>query len=157
MNRLAAAPLTTLVLALGLVACGGGGGDAPSKAEFGADADKVCAAAEKDLGAIGQNATSRAEIAKAVDKVIDETRKSLDNLKALDRPDGAAGDAAEKFVSSLESDIEDKGIPALEKLRDALKDNDQKAAQKAAQELQAIDSGDTDKLARAAGAKGCAN
>jgi hypothetical protein len=156
MIRLAAAPLTTLLLALGLLACGGGD-DAPTKAEFGADADKVCAAAEKNLGDIGQNATSRAEIAKAVDKVIDETQGSLDNLKALDRPDGAAGDAADKFVSSLESDIADKGIPALEKLRDALKSNDQQAAQKAAQELQAIDSGNTDKLARAAGAKGCAD
>ena len=158
MNRLAAAPLTTLVLALGLVACGGGGGgDAPSKAEFGADADKVCAEAEKNLGEIGQNATSRAEIAKAVDKVIAETQKSLDDLKALDRPDGAAGEAADKFVNSLQTDIEDKGIPALEKLRDALKSGDQQAAQKAAQELQAIDSGNTNKLARAAGATGCAN
>ena len=157
MNRLAAAPLTTLVLALGLVACGGGGSDAPTKAEFAADADKVCATAEKNLGDIGKNATSRAEIAKAVDTVIDETQKSLDDLKALDRPEGSAGEAADKFVGSLQSDIEDKGIPALEKLRDALKSNDQKAAQKAAQELQAIDSGDTNKLALAAGAKGCAN
>jgi hypothetical protein len=157
MNRLAAAPLTTLVLALGIVACGGGGSDAPTKAEFAADADKVCATAEKNLGDIGQNATSRAEIAKAVDTVIDETQKSLDDMKALDRPDGSAGEAADKFVSSLQSDIEDKGIPALEKLRDALKSNDQKAAQKAAQDLQAIDSSDTNKLALAAGAKGCAN
>jgi hypothetical protein len=155
MNRLAAAPLTTLLLALGLVACGGD--DSPTKAEFGAEADKVCAAAEKNLGEIGQNATSRAEIAKAVDKVIEETQNSLDDLKALDQPDGAAGEAADKFVSSLQSDIEDKGIPALEKLRDALKGNDQAAAQKAAQELQAIDSGNTDKLAKAAGATGCAN
>jgi hypothetical protein len=155
MIRLAAAPLTTLLLALGLVACGGS--DAPTKAEFGADADKVCAAAEKNLANIGQNAKSRQEIAAAVDKVIDETQNSLDDLKALDRPDGAAGEAADKFVNSLQTDIEDKGIPALEKLRDALKGNDQAAAQKAAQELQAIDSGDTDKLAKAAGATGCAN
>ena len=61
MIRLAAAPLTTLLLALGLLACGGG--DAPTKAEFGADADKVCAASEKRLGDIGQNATSRADVA----------------------------------------------------------------------------------------------
>jgi hypothetical protein len=155
MIRLAAAPLTTLLLALGLVACGGD--DAPTKAEFGAEADKVCAAAEKHLGEIGQNATSRAEIAQAVDKVIEETQNSLDDVKALDRPDGAAGEAANKFVNSLQSDIEDKGIPRLEKLRDALKNNDQAAAQKAAQELQAIDSGNTDKLAKAAGATGCAN
>jgi hypothetical protein len=155
MIRLAAAPLTLLLLALGLVACGGD--DAPTKAEFGADADKVCATAEKHLAQIGQNATSRAEIAAAIDKVIDETQTSLDDVKALDRPDGAAGEAAGKFVDALERDIEDKGIPALRKLRDAAKSNDQAAAQKAAAELQAIDSGDTDKLARAAGAKGCAN
>jgi len=155
MIRLAAAPLTVLLLALGPAACGGD--DAPTKAEFGADADKVCAAAEKHLGEIGQNATSRAEIAAAIDKVIDETQKSLDDLKALDRPDGAAGEAAGKFVDSLQSDIEGKGIPALEKLRDAAKSNDQAAAQKAAEDLRAIDSSDTDKLARAAGAKGCSN
>ena len=60
-------------------------------------------------------------------------------------------------MNSLQTDIEDKGIPALEKLRDPLEGNDQAAAQKAAQELQAIDSGETDKLAKAAGATGCAN
>ena len=155
MIRLAAAPLTTLMLALGLVACGGD--DAPTKAEFGAEADKVCAAAEKNLGEIGQDATSRAEIAKAVDKVIDETQNSLDDLKALDRPDGAAGEAADKFVDSLESDIQDKGIPALEKLRDAIKDKDTQAAQQAYQELAAIETTDSDKLAKELGANGCAD
>lgn len=157
MIRLAAAPLTLLLLALGPVSCGGGGDDAPTKAEFGADADKVCATAEKQLGQIGENAKTRAEVAAAIDKVIDATQKSLDDLKALDRPDDAAGEAADKFVASLESDIADKGIPALEKLRNAAKSGDNAAAQQAAAELQAIDSGDTDKLARAAGAKGCAN
>lgn len=156
MIRLAVAPLTTLLLAFGLLACGGGGG-APSKAEFGAKAAKVCTTAEKHLGTIGKNANTRAEVAKAVDDVIAETRHSLDDLKALDRPDGAAGKAADRFVNSLQSDIQDKGIPALQKLRDALKTNDQKAAQKAALELQAINSANTDKLARAAGATGCAN
>jgi hypothetical protein len=156
MIRRAAAPLTVLLLALVPAACGGGD-DAPSKAEFGAAADKVCATAEKHLGQIGQNATSPAQVAAAIDKVIDETQKSVDDVKALDRPDGAAGDAADKFVDSLQTDIEGKGIPALKKLRDAAKTNDKAAAQKAADELRAIDSGDTDKLARAAGATGCAN
>ena len=85
------------------------------------------------------------------------TRTRSARTPDLDRPDGDAGDAADKFLAALESDINDKGIPALEKLRDAAKANDQKAAQEAVAELQAIDSGDTDKLAVAAGAKGCAN
>jgi hypothetical protein len=155
MIRRAAPPLTVLLLALVPAACGGGN-DAPTKAEFGAAADKVCANAEKHLSAIGQNATSRDEVAAAIDKVINETQKSLDDVKALDRPDGAAGQAADKFVASLQTDIEDKGIPALKKLRDAAKTNDKAAAQKAAGELRALDSSNTDQLARAAGAKGCA-
>jgi hypothetical protein len=149
--------LASLVLVVGVVASGCGGSDAPSKAEFGAKADKVCANAEKSLSKIGAGAKTREDVAKAVDKVIDETQNSLDDLKDLDRPDGSAGDAADKFLSALESDIKDKGIPALEKLRDAARSNDQKAAQEAVAQLQAIDSGDTDKLAVAAGAKGCAN
>jgi hypothetical protein len=148
--------LAAVAAAFALGACGGGD-DAPTKAEFGDAADKVCANAEKALNDIGTGAKSRADIAEAVDKVIDATRQSLEDVKDLDRPEGAAGEAADKFVDSLSTDIEDKGIPELEKLRDAVKSNDQKAAQKAAAELQAIDSGDTDRLARAAGAKGCAD
>ena len=156
MNRFAAAPLTLLVLALGLAACGGGG-DAPSKADFAASADKICKNAETALQNVGQDAKTPDEIAAAVDKVIDQTQKSIDDLQDLDRPDGSAGDAANEFVDALSSDIEDKGIPALEDLRDALKANDQKAAQKAAQKLQAIETTNSDKLARDIGAKGCAN
>jgi hypothetical protein len=158
MNRFAAAPLTLLVLVLGIAACGGDSdGDAPSKADFAASADKICKNAETALQDVGENAKSPEEVAAAVDKVIDETQKSIDELQDLQRPDGDAGEAAGKFVDALSSDIEDKGIPALEDLRDALKDKDQQAAQKAAQKLQAIETTNSDKLARDAGAKGCAN
>jgi hypothetical protein len=156
MNRFAATPLTLIVLVLGLVACGGGDGDAPSKADFAADADKICKNAETALQGVGQNASSPDEIAAAVDKVIAQTQKSVDELKDLDRPDGDAGEAADEFVDAMRSDIEEKGIPALEDLRDALKKNDQQAAQDAAQKLQAIETADSDKLARAVGAKACA-
>jgi hypothetical protein len=159
MNRFAAAPLTLLVLVLGLAACGGGDGDgdAPSKADFAASADKICKNAETALQNVGENAKSPDEVAAAVDKVIDETQKSIDELQDLERPDGDAGEAADKFVDALSTDIEDKGIPALEDLRDALKDNDQQAAQEAAQKLQAIETTNSDKLASDIGAKGCAN
>jgi hypothetical protein len=157
MNRFAAPPLTLIVLALGLAACGGGDDDAPSKADFAASADKICKNAETALQNVGEDAKSPDEVAAAVDKVIDETQKSIDELQDLERPDGDAGAAAGEFVDALSSDIEDKGIPALEDLRDALKDNDQQAAQSAAQKLQAIETTNSDKLARDIGAKGCAN
>ncbi len=157
MNRFAAAPLTLIVIVLGLVACGGGDGDAPSKADFAASADKICKNAETALQNVGENAKSPDEVATAVDKVIDETQKSIDELQDLERPDGDAGAAAGEFVDALSTDIEDKGIPALEDLRDALKKNDQQAAQAAAQKLQAIETTNSDKLARDIGAKGCAS
>ena len=157
MNRFAAAPLTLIVLVLGLAACGGdGGGDAPSQEEFAKSADQICTDAEKSLQELGK-ATSADEVANQLDKVIDETQGSVDKLKDLDRPDGDAGKAADKFVNALQSDIEDKGIPALEHLRDAIKSKDQQAAQKAYQELQSIQTTNSDKLAKAAGVTGCAN
>jgi hypothetical protein len=153
MNRFAATPLVLIVLGLG--ACGGSGGDAPSKAEFAADANKICTATEKQLTNLGK-ASSTDEIADQIDKVIDAMQKSVDQLKDLERPDGAAGDTAEKFVNAVDSDIGDNGIPALEDLRDAIKKKDQQAAQKAYQRLQTIETANSDKLAREAGVKGCA-
>jgi hypothetical protein len=154
MTRLAG--LATLLLALAVSACGGGD-DAPTKAEFAKAAEKVCAKAEKAVNGIGEGASTPAEKAAAVDKLIAATQNSVDEMKALDRPDGTAGEAAEKFIDSLASDIEDKGIPALEKLRDGIEQRDAAAVQKAGEELGAIDSANTDRLARAAGAKSCAN
>jgi hypothetical protein len=156
MNRFAAAPLTLVLLVLGLAACGGdGGGDAPSKADFAADANKICTDAEKHLQDLGK-ATSADQVADQIDKVVDEMQSSVDRLQDLDRPDGNAGEAARKAVDAISSDIEDKGIPALEDLRDAIKDKDQKAAQKAYQRLQAVETTNSTKLARDAGIKGCA-
>jgi hypothetical protein len=154
MNRFAAAPLVLIVLVLGLVACGGDGG-APSKADFAASANKICSTTEKQLTNLGK-ASSTDEIADQIDKVIDAMQNSVDQLKDLKRPDGAAGETAEKFVNAVDADIGDKGIPALEDLRDAIKKKDQQAAQKAYQRLQTIETTNSDKLAREAGVKGCA-
>ena len=153
MNRFAATPLAVLVLAVS--ACGGD--DAPSKADFAADADRICNNAEKQLAQVGDNASTPKQIADAVDKVIEQSQDSVDELQDLERPDGAAGEAADKFVDALGTDIEDKGIPALEDLRDAVRDEDEQAAQDAAERLQAIETSNTDKLARDIGAKACAD
>jgi hypothetical protein len=154
MSRLAA-PFTVLLLALVPVACGGSD-DAPSRAEFVKNAEQICADAAKQLNDLGK-ATTPDEVADQLDKVIDETQKSVDDLKGLEQPEGDAGEAAKKFVDALEADIEDEGIPALEKLRDAIKDKDTKGAQQAYQELAAIQTSDSDKLAKQLGANGCAD
>ena len=148
------APLTVLLLALVPVACGGS--DAPSKDEFVKNAEQICSDAAKQLNDLGK-ATTPEEVADQLDKVIDETQKSVDDLSELERPVGDAGKQAQRFVAALESDIEDKGIPALEKLRDAIKDKDTQAAQQAYQQLAAIETTDSDKLAKQLGADGCAD
>jgi hypothetical protein len=155
MTRFAAVPLTLTVLALGLAACGGD--DAPSKADFAADAEEICKNAEKQLENVGQDAKSPKEIAAAVDEVIDEMQGSVDELQDLDQPEGAAGEQAERFVSAVQSDIEEKGIPPLRDLRDALEKNDEQAARKAAERLQAVETTQSNKLASEIGADACGN
>jgi hypothetical protein len=152
MNRVAAAPLTLVVLALLLPACGGD--DAPSKVEFASDAEKICKNAGKELRAL-TSGVSRAELADAIEKAIDRTQKSVDELKELDVPDGAAGEQAERFVDGIEGEI-DRGVPALRDLAEAARDNDEAAARDAYRRLQQIEDTGNDKLARELGIEGCA-
>jgi hypothetical protein len=152
MTRLAA--LLLGLLALGLTACGGD--DAPSKQEFAEEANKICRDAEKALEDVAQNAESPREIADAVDRVIEESQSTVDELADLERPEGEDGETAERFVNATRTEIEDKGIPALEDLRDAVKSENQEAAQKAAQRLQAIETQESNRAARQLGANACA-
>jgi hypothetical protein len=155
MTRFFLAALTLLLLALAVVACGGD--DAPSKADFAKEVEKICNDTKRQLKDIGGNgAATRDEVADAVDRVIEKSQKSVDDMKGLELPEGDARATAEKFVDATESEVEDKGIPALEDLRDALKANDQRAMQKAVKKLQSIESSDSTKYARQLGAVGCA-
>jgi translation initiation factor 2B subunit (eIF-2B alpha/beta/delta family) len=152
MTRLAAILLG--LLAVGLAACGGD--DAPSKEEYADQANDICRKAERSLENVGQNAESAEEIANAVNQVIEESRTAVDDLAGLERPEGEDGQTAERFVNATRTEIEEKGIPALEDLRDALRDEDQQAAQEAAQKLQGIDTEESNKAARDLGATACA-
>src|SRR5687768_17601556 len=141
MTRLAA--LTLVLLSLGLVACGddddGGGGDAPSKAEFAKQADKICNETEKEFESIGESAESPEEVADAIDKVIDESRSAADDLVALDRPEGADGETATKFVETFQQELNDKLVPALEDVKKALEAKDAQAVQEAVGKLQDLE------------------
>jgi len=153
------APVLLCALAFGLVSCGGDDDDggAPSKQEFANKANEICRDASQSLENVGDDANSPDEIADAVDAVIAKSRKAMEDLSNLERPEGDAGDTAEEFVNATRSEIQDKGIPALEDLRDAIKSKDQAAAQEAAQRLQNISTEGSQKAAKELGADECAN
>ena len=148
------APLLLTLLAFTVASCGGD--DAPSREDFAERASEICRETEEALENVGQDAESPEDIANAVDQVIEESRNAVDELADLERPEGDAGETAETFVNATRTEIEEKGIPALEDLRDALADGNQQAAQEAAQELQSIDSEASNKAAKDLGADECA-
>ena len=154
--------LALVLLTFGLVACGddddgggGGGGDAPSKAEFAAQADKICKETEKEFESIGKSAESPEEVADAIDKVIDESKNAADDLVALDRPDGADGETATKFVETFQKELNEKLVPALEDVKTALEEKDAQKVQEAAANLQKLEATESDQYARDLGATAC--
>lgn len=151
-------PLAILVVSLGLVACGGdddNGSSAPSKAEFARNADQICRNTEKELESIGENAGNPEEVADAIDKVIEESKKAADDLVALERPEGDTGQTAEEFTEGFQSELNDQIVPALEELQAALKKKDVQGVQKAAKKLQELETSKSDKAARDLGATAC--
>jgi hypothetical protein len=151
--------LLLLLAVLTLAGCGGdngGNGGSSSEQEFAKQANKVCNDVERELDELGGgNATSANDIAELIDNVIVQSRAAVDRLKKLERPEGAAGETAEKFVNTLDEEIEDKAVPALEDLRDALREENQQAAAEAGKRLQELDGGESDRLASELGATAC--
>jgi len=147
-------PLTVLFLSAGLAACGGGD-DAPSKKEFAQNANKICRDTQKEFEQIGKSAGNPNEVADAIDKVVDKSKKAADDLVALDRPEGADGKKAEQFTEGFKSDLNSKMVPALEDLQTALRAKDVQGVQKAAQNLQGLEASKTDDYARELGATAC--
>jgi hypothetical protein len=150
-------PLAILVVSLGLVACGGDddSGGSPTKAEYAKKASQICQNTEKQLENIGEDASNPDEVANAIDKVIEEAKKAANDLVALERPEGDAGQTAEEFSEGFKSELNSQIIPALEELRDALKKKDVQAVQAAAKKLQDLETSKSDKAARDLGATAC--
>jgi soluble cytochrome b562 len=145
------APLVLLLLSLALASCGGG--DSASKEDFAQEANRICRDTEKELE--GLDTGSREELVDTIDKVIKTSRQASDGLLDIERPDGEDGETATKFVEGFEKELDDKLVPALEELKKAVKDNDPKAAQEAAAQLQKLENTDSDRYARELGARAC--
>jgi hypothetical protein len=148
-----------LLFGIGLAACGGGdddsGGDAPSKQEFAKNAEQICRNAEQELEQIGEGASSPEDLSAALGKALNRTRDAADELVNLERPDGADGEAATKFVEGFKQEFDEQLAPAIEDLRDAVKEKDQQAVEEAASKLQSLENTESDKYARQIGADAC--
>jgi hypothetical protein len=151
------AALALLLPVLALSACGGdddGGGRTSSEQQFAERANKVCNDVERELDQLGGGDGAN-DIAKLIDEVIAKSRDAVERLKALERPEGAAGQTAEEFVSALDTEIEDRAVPALEDLRDAVREKDRQAAADAGKRLQELEGAKSDRLAGELGATAC--
>jgi hypothetical protein len=150
--------LVVVLMSIGLVACGDDddGGSAPSKQEFANDAEQICKDTEKALENFGENVNSAEDAANAIDKVIERARKAADDLANLDRPEGETGETATKFAEGFKSELEEKLIPALEALKEALQSKDPQKIQEAASKLQGLEATESDRYARQLGINACA-
>jgi hypothetical protein len=152
MTRLA--PVLITLLALAAASCNGD--DAPSREEFADEANEICREARQSLENVAEGARGPEDIIDAIGEVIGEMRNVVADLDDLERPEGEAGETAERFVDATRREIQDVGIPALEELRSAVENEDNRAIRENAQRLQQIDSRASNRAARALGASDCA-
>ena len=149
----AAVPLAVLAFA----ACGGE--DGPSREEFAAEAEKICADLERQGDRLSQSEPDNiGEIATFAQEARGAAEDAVNRIGELEVPGGDEGETAQQWKDAVENEANDQLIPALDSLEKAAKDNDPQALQEAAQQLQQLDeSSESDRLAREIGAEGCAD
>lgn len=157
MGRSGTAVLALLLATLALPACGGDDDDGVSREDYAERVDRVCDDAVRELRELDlRGAESRAEITGLFDDLIVKSRAAVDRVKALERPEGDAGETADRFVGALDREFERGLLPALEDLKNAILSGDREAAADAAERLNALENAESDRFARELGADGCA-
>lgn len=157
MGRSGTAVLALLLATLALPACGGDDDDGVSREDYAERVDRVCDDAVRELRELDlRGAETRAEITGLFDDLIVKSRAAVDRVKALERPEGDAGETADRFVGALDREFERGLLPALEDLKNAILSGDREAAADAAERLNALENAESDRFARELGADGCA-
>jgi hypothetical protein len=156
-GRSGTAVLALLLATLALPACGGDDDDGVSREDYAERVDRVCDDAVRELRELDlRGAETRAEITGLFDDLIVKSRAAVDRVKALERPEGDAGETADRFVGALDREFERGLLPALEDLKNAILSGDREAAADAAERLNALENAESDRFARELGADGCA-
>jgi hypothetical protein len=143
------------VLSVVLAGCGGGGG-APTRAEYGRNADRLCTQLEQQVNeAESGSPSSAAEIGAYADRVARALSRGVQAIDNVRRPDGKDGVKAKAYVDELRRQVDTEARPALQALKAAAARGDKAGVQAAVQRLRTVDSSKLNRLARAAGAEGC--
>jgi hypothetical protein len=147
-----------VVAALILPACGGDddGGDV-SREDYAERVNKVCDNAERELRELNVgSAETSADVTALIDEVIVKSRAAVDRLKALERPGGEDGETADRFVDTLGREFEEVALPALEDLKQGIRNEDRQTVANAARRLNELETAESDRFARELGADNCA-
>lgn len=138
--------------ALALAACGG-----PSREEYAEDLNEICADLEEQAEDISAASPSNPqELSNQVDRTRKATQDALDRLRDLERPGGDDGETAEQYVETVEQNVNEQLLPALDELEQAVQERDEVKLRSAARRLQSIDDEEADRLAEDLGADECA-
>ncbi|MDP8943770.1 MAG: hypothetical protein M3N16_06605 [Actinomycetota bacterium] len=142
-----------------IVAVAGCGEDKPTKAEYIAQVDRICKRAKpaerrlsREFAGIRQAGGARAKrrrLQSTLDEAVRTETDILNEVKAVERPEGAAGEQAQRFIRSNEQDI-----AILRRLSSALKQNSAPAFTQALQQISAR-RGTTKGIAQGYGFKVC--
>jgi hypothetical protein len=155
--RSGTAVLSVLLAALAMPACGGDDDGDVSREDYADQVNRVCRDVERQLNELGiAEPQTRDEITQLIDDVIARSQAAVDRLQALERPGGDAGETADRFVDTLERELERQLLPALEDLKDAIQSANREAAADAAERLDVLQNTESDRFARELGADSCA-
>ena len=155
-----------LAIAVVLVACGReddgnipvlGGGDPPPGGQFAAQANAICLDAKQKIVAIQRRTPDEPEdLRGGLERLGAVLRNASDRLAELERPDGDAGELAERWIEDFARRTEQ--TPELIDITvRAVEAEDTEAVEQATQRLSALATrGQTAELARRLGATECA-
>ncbi|HEX8086502.1 MAG TPA: hypothetical protein VF529_19600 [Solirubrobacteraceae bacterium] len=142
---------------LALSGCGGDEEDAPSRDEFAASAEKVCAALDRQSRELSRSRPkSNAEIVAFARDARRAAQDAVRRVAALAVPEGEDGEKARRWQDAVEQEAEEQLIPALDRLETAAEEGDEQEILSAALEIQGLEAQRSDQLAREIGAEGCA-
>jgi hypothetical protein len=136
--------------ALALAACGD---SAPSLDEFGREASEVCARGGANTQQLGEPKLATAyEWTRRTEAILDDVAA---RLRELERPEGADGETARRFVETYERELEEVFYPALRAIGRAARSGDDAATLRAAARFDAVETPESDRLAREVDAPAC--
>lgn len=155
-----------MALALALVACGGdegdeilvpGGGETPAGGQFAAQANAICLGAKEQIVAIERRTSDEPEdLRGGLERLGAVLQDASDRLAELERPEGEAGEVAERYVEDLARRT-DQTPELIDTIVDAVEAQDTEAVEQATSRLNGLAArGEAAELARRLGATECA-